>query len=42
MMYLLYQPAMKSIFTEKLGDMTLTRFDTGEVAAKTDIEYVRD
>ena len=34
MMYLLYQPAMKSIFTEKLGDMTLTRYDTGDVAAK--------
>lgn len=34
MMYLLYQPAMKSIFAEKLGDMTLTGFDTGEVATQ--------
>ncbi|NJD53052.1 MAG: hypothetical protein FIB07_09325 [Candidatus Methanoperedens sp.] len=33
-MYFLYQPAMKSIFTEQLGDMTLTGYDTGEVAAQ--------
>lgn len=31
----IYQPeARKSIFTERLGDMTLTKYETGEVAAK--------
>ncbi len=31
----IYQPeARKSIFTERLGDMSLTRYETGEVAAQ--------
>ncbi len=32
--YLFPSEAKKSIFTEKVGDMTLIRYETGEVAAK--------
>lgn len=32
--FLFLSDSRKSIFTERLGDMTLTRYDTGEVAAQ--------